>query len=167
MLFGERGKKFEFSNVEFDLQSANIKVRRVPHGNEGLGFGTRTRHDEKRGACRASCISRGALALGIRLEFVRGVSSVVTSSQERRQFCFIASGRESFSETLLQEVPLGRTLPTRRRDTKGFSSRPVEADRKGREILALDCLFTIIPVLSCNLSFYWKRIYRGTSVFKS
>lgn len=46
-------------------------------------------------------------ALGIRLEFVRGVSSV-TSSQERRQFCFIAHGRESFSETLLQEVPLGR-----------------------------------------------------------
>lgn len=30
-----RGKKFEFSNVEFDLQSANIKVRRVP-----LGTGT-------------------------------------------------------------------------------------------------------------------------------
>lgn len=49
-----------------------------------------------------------AEALGIRLEFVRGVSSAVTSSQERRQFCFIAHGRESFSETLLQEVPLGR-----------------------------------------------------------
>lgn len=48
-----------------------------------------------------------AEALGIRLEFVRGVSSAVTSSQERRQFCFIAHGRESFSETLLQEVPLG------------------------------------------------------------
>lgn len=49
-----------------------------------------------------------AVALGIRLEFVRGVSSAVTSSQERRQFCFIAHGRESFSETLLQEVPSGR-----------------------------------------------------------
>jgi len=48
-----------------------------------------------------------AEALGIRLEFVRGVSSTVTSSQER-QFCFIAHGRESFSETLLQEVPSGR-----------------------------------------------------------
>lgn len=49
-----------------------------------------------------------AEALGIRLEFIRDVSSAVTSSQERCQFCFIAHGRESFSETLLLEVPSGR-----------------------------------------------------------
>jgi len=35
---GWRGKKFEFSNVEFDLQSANIKVRCMPLGN-GKGQG--------------------------------------------------------------------------------------------------------------------------------
>lgn len=31
------GKKFEFSDVEFDLQSANIKVRRPDCGREGIG----------------------------------------------------------------------------------------------------------------------------------
>jgi hypothetical protein len=38
-----RGKKFEFSSVEFDLQSANIKVRPAPSGNEGPVLATRTR----------------------------------------------------------------------------------------------------------------------------
>lgn len=40
-----RGEKrsLNFPSVEFDLQSANIKVRPVPPGNEGPGFGTRTR----------------------------------------------------------------------------------------------------------------------------
>lgn len=101
-----RGKKFEFSNVEFDLQSANIKVRRVPPGN-GKGQGLSQNGDMERREVPAAPRAL-AEALGIRLEFVRGVSSTVTSSQERRQFCFIAHGRESFSETLLQEVPSGR-----------------------------------------------------------
>lgn len=102
-------RSLNFPSVEFDLQSANIKVRPVPPGNRRTGL----RNEDtstRRGAGRASCISRGASALGIRLEFVRVVSSIVTSSQERRQFCFIASGRESFSETLLQEVPPGRLV---------------------------------------------------------
>lgn len=87
-----------------------------------------------------------AEALGIRLEFVRDVSSAVTSSQERRQFCFIAHGRESFSETLLQEVPSGRAALPLGDEAQRFSNRPVEADRKGREKFVLYCLHVVILV---------------------
>lgn len=90
----QRGKKFEFSGVEFDLQSANIKVRSAVRPGKGRGNSERG-HDDEREVLTAPRALAEAPRRRIRLEFVRGVSSAVTSSQKRRQFCFIAYGRAS------------------------------------------------------------------------